>query len=134
MSIFGVILVHIFLHSDQNNSEYGDFARSPSYLANVLSRYKYTWHKKTFCTLFSSWFSMKYWLNDWNQILGRKSVREKNGLPHIVKYLRLGLSLIVSGLFLFLFFFFFFFFFFPYFLLFAFRLLLLLQVVLTQFL
>ena len=27
MSVFGVILAHVFPHSDQNNSEYGHFSR-----------------------------------------------------------------------------------------------------------
>ena len=37
VSLFGVILVHIFPHSDQNNSEYGHFLRSAPSLMNLMT-------------------------------------------------------------------------------------------------
>ena len=36
MSVFGVILVRIFSHSDQNNSKYGHFSRSV-FLSHIMS-------------------------------------------------------------------------------------------------
>ena len=36
MSVFGVILVHIFSHSDQNNSEHGHFSRSEAIAINAI--------------------------------------------------------------------------------------------------
>ena len=46
LSIFGVILVHIFPHSDQNNSEYGHFSRSESCRLRPATLLKMRiWHK-----------------------------------------------------------------------------------------
>ena len=40
VTVFGVILVYFFLHSDQNNSEYGQFLRRVQFIKKIIVRIK----------------------------------------------------------------------------------------------
>ena len=61
MSIFGVILVHIFPHSEKNNSEYGHFSRSVSYSHYSRNSYSMTLGKFLYWSpFFASYFQQLY--------------------------------------------------------------------------